>query len=579
MMNNKILESLGQNNSRQFIPQDISTYSFLYLLYKLRSQGIEIKVSEHPVESIDKCTLKEDIKKVLLEYAELPEHFYDYYLEKCTDSNILKLFENTTFSGTENSTETSTDLYWLISCLLKLDEKDEAGIFFNEPYTIRRYFRDNFKVNNITGYEPSKEGWAFLLLKDDLLHTDFLKQIYNVDCNQLNLLIADQFNKIYAFPKIYQKQNSDTRGNQRVIQNMDRSLEDNTGIHIAKVLSTLKENGRAVILVSNAFFTRNYFYYHQDLIKDRNLTGIINLSAGAVYPPNVTASFLIFEKKADNKGIRFLDLRGFGAEIFKMSYGINNSLNPIDRNKIKTLWEQEDSDYSFTVSYEQIIENNYDLNFITYKYNQGLLKKLDSVQGEEKEYFILGEEAEISKSQPKDPDFKLLEPEFVVSEMSRDLGRFLRISDISDNKIQQTMPVVLGTIHADKPTLEEEDIVISKVLPLKIALYRKKINEVVYPGPNLFIIRLKKDSKLRPCYLKAYLESEACAPVWKQLASGGTMSVITKKVLELIQVPYKSFKEQLIFEQQYFDYEDKMLELERNLKELRSNQRNLLMEL
>ncbi len=557
MTNSILLEKLEKRAQTQFNSQDISDFAMLYILFHLRLREIDSSSISDAIKIIYNLNLSEEKKKLLLKYVDPMYRFAD--LEEIKSAEIIRsFFAATSCDGNNTSTKIPSELYSFISFLLDFKEDDNIGLLYSEPYSFSEYISKNYTVKSITGYEALEQSYAFYLFKKEILGIEDNINIYNVDLHDTGNLLIDKFSKIYSFPKIYQKQNSNTLGNERVSLNMERSFEDNTILNITKTLNCLEENGRALVLVSNAFFTRNYELYHEELIDDKLLTGVIHLPAGSVYPPNLAASLLVFDNKKDNKAVRFLDLRPSASDFYKAE----------DLALIRKLWLGQDSENCRTISYEKIKENKSKLNFVAYK----------DKEKSGKNFFILGEEAQIFKSMQVSPEIKTFE-EVNSSLKDYNPSRLLRISDISENRIQHTMPLIISEQlppEAEKSRLEENDIVISKILPLKLALYNSRIFDCVYAGANLFIIRLNRGSKLRPGFLKAYFESTACATEFNQRASGGTMQVLSKKILETMKIPCFSEQEQLALEEQYFSNEKKILELEANIKELQVEQKEII---
>ena len=120
-------------------------------------------------------------------------------------------------------TQTPSGLYGLIETLLKIERIDGFAVFYDGSY--------------FSEYIKGKCGVKFVG----------------------NETVNGKFYRIYAFPPFFQK--SSTRGrlsNVRLVQNMQRSAEDRTEELIDHVLDSLEEGGRAVVMVSNSLFTRNY---------------------------------------------------------------------------------------------------------------------------------------------------------------------------------------------------------------------------------------------------------------------------------------------------------------------------------
>ncbi len=442
-------------------------------------------------------------------------------------------------------TKTPESLFWLIEALLSADERDSVAVFY--------------------------DGSGF---------ADYIKKKGNVRFvgNETN---APDWDRIYAFPPFYQRM-ADTReaSNIRLVQNVQRGAEDYTEELIQKVLDSLGMQGKAVIMVSNSLFTRNYAKLQKKLIEDRALTMIINLPFGAVYPKNVSASLLVFyegfDNYTDNEGIRFVDLRAFasGQSEWSESQKAFEKLSDRDKSVIMQIVETNHSEYSQFVMYEDIIKEDYNLNGNFY------IGKTSSVDVHKP--FILGNEARIFRGlQDKQDGCHLVLGEDPFSCAKKYGGpylpRYLKISDIQSSRIQATMSYIEDGLRPmdDKFRLRKGDIVISKTaVPMKFALF-VGWDDDVYPAGNIFVIRMNEGSKLNPYYLKSYMESGEGRVKLLSLSSGSSLVSFTKDSLKRFEVPYMAAAAQTLIENKYMCYEVEIERLEEELYETKKAQRDL----
>ncbi len=603
-INDFLSECLKASGERIFRGEDLPGYAFLYLLHKALVQ--HIPVSSDPQEMLDKLTLNENIRSQIVN---LVKDFNDIDFERVKkfDSVLISgIFQTTKIEDTNAYTKTPEQFYWVIQMLLDLKEEDTFGQFFEHPRGFVQWICENNKATSFTAYDADQKVHIFQQLKENLLGKKENVTTYTFDFNSKDLLL-DKYSKIYAFPPIFQRQNIQAKGYQRILQNFDRSQEDKTAYNIDLILNNLEEGGRAVILVSNALFTRNYKNLIQSFLADGYLSGVVHLPKGAIIPANLSLSFLVFDK-VKNDSIRFLDLR----QVYH-SKDKNNILSSVEISQIKKAWQgDEDSYYSDTISYKEIERQNYSLNYASYakdlldpigyiltfsedntkSYNaqKSLLEKSEQFsayvnkkplfvadnQNQEKSQnddappFILGNEANIFKGFSDNKALHLLEKDF-----SNGL-RYLRISDITDNRIQLSMSYIeCLPKSAENFLLQENDLVISRVFPLKIALYNR-IYDRILPAGNFLVIRLKEKSPLNPVYLKGFLESENAIKELERIAKGGSLLSLTKGILEQIRIPYKDWDYQTRYQEKYETYEDEIENLEDRIDNLKSKRNSLI---
>ena len=85
-----------------------------------------------------------------------------------------------------------------------------------------------------------------------------------------NETVRGKFYRIYAFPPFFQKSSNRGRlSSVRFVQNMQRGAEDRTEELIDHVLDSLEDGGRAVVMVSNSLFKRNYAKLQKMFVKSK----------------------------------------------------------------------------------------------------------------------------------------------------------------------------------------------------------------------------------------------------------------------------------------------------------------------
>lgn len=570
---------LTNTNYENISEEKIGAFIFLYLLFSAREQGKS--VSKNLKELFFSVSIPEDLRKKIEPYINESEDFAEINLDRYSQTTIRGIFFRTccAIKGKFSVTKITEHLWWIIDCFLNVSEKDSFADFYSDENYSYHLFVEK-KITNITFFNPDTESWIFNRISHELTGLVYYEKCINEDVTNDSFNPGKKYNKIFAFPPIYQKANNiKSPNNVRYVQNVQRTTEDKTETLINKVINSLEDGGRAVVLVSNALFTRTYSDYQNKLVKDKYLTYIINLPLGTIYPKNINASILVFNKTTDNKGIHFVDLRSFGPSQDTLRH-FENVFQYVNQELVLDLLQSTKSEYSRFVNYEEIINKDCDLNNSTYigidfnNININIIAEELLSYENKREKFILGKEAVIFRglqdtSVINEIDPSTLDPQEVFS------SRLIKITDIVDNRITDSMAYIEDVNKSfEKFKLTERDIIISKTTtPIKVAIPDDKN---IYPAANFFIIRINEDSELNRYYLKCYLESKEGLKQLKRLDSGGALPSFTKGNLEKIEIPYMKKIDQHILEQKYQDYENKILKMEMEIRIAREEQRRLV---
>ncbi|MBP5463932.1 MAG: N-6 DNA methylase [Treponema sp.] len=612
----KILAGLGGGPNAQKAEPYIRSRIHLYIyLYLLAEAGEQAAPSADVTELLAAVRIPEDIRSAIQAFAAGTDAFAAFApfagadaadFSRCTKENITALFEQVYASFVTSYTTTGTPetLYRFIGFLLAPGEADDIADFYGNT-GFAGYLCNQHAGRSVSCFEPLVEDWLFARMYAQLTGIQPGYRCLQRDLSGGTDGLAAAFSKIYAFPPFYQKMTvAESTNNVRIVRNMQRSPEDRTTQLISQVLDCLADGGRAVVLVSNALFTRNYAAFHRQLLEDGFLTQVINLPQGAVYPRNVSASFLLFEKQEGNKGIRFVDLRSFTSEAgalapaqmpasktpassqkpvssqmpaaFQTSAASEASVSSASAvlsesagasQMLIDLLAADDSAYSVFVPYEQITAADCDLNSSSY---------IGRSSPDSRPPFILGKEAQIFRGLQDMDSFKILQKQDIAGD-SHFYGsdRYLRITDIEENRIQDTMPYIEWQgREPEKFMLTNRDVIISKTaVPVKVAVPEVPF---IYPAGNIFIIRLNENSVLNRYYLKCFLESEEGLRRLRMLSSGSSLVSFTKGSLGRLEIPYKSALEQKSLEERYRTSEARIRQLEAELKKIKQEQKGYI---
>lgn len=569
--------------------EELNKLAYLFLFHYAKPKTLKDALSKEKMlykKAHSKFPFPKEIVQTLIDYAQVPASMDQEDFDFLKSIDVKKLFENADFCY--DSTQLDESIFWLIAHLfdIKKDKTAEIKSYYFDDFNFNVYYFNeyNLKATSILQDLPLDYSISCLI---DYISCDDPREYDLID-----IYYIDEYNskpnKLFAFPPFFVRESKNTKGYERTPPNTFRSQEDKTEQMILDVLKNLKENVTAVILVSNSLFSRTYSSLRQKFIDEKILTKIIHLPEGTVEPKNVNTSLLVFERNKKNSGVKFVDLRTLSKKD-----SAKKNINPfasIEKTLVKHLLENDEPHLSKKISYSKIKDNNYGFNFADYD-NQKIYEEEEFIYADNLvaescgqkncmdkvyssyakpkslvEHFVLGKEADIFVS--TDITKIKFSPEETIT------GHILRISDIKETRLQNSMEKII--IHfslGEEYALKKTDVAIAKVLPPKVALYHE--DKYIFPTPSFFIIRIKQDSDLLPCYLKAFFDSPEGTRLLEAKATGGGIKSISKTILEKLEIPYMPLEKQKAFEKEFLLLEGQICEHENKLNKLIQDQNNL----
>lgn len=570
--------------------EELNKLAYLFLFHYAKPKTLKDALSKEKMlykKAHSKFPFPKEIVQSLIDYAQVPASMDQEDFDFLKSIDVKKLFKNADFCY--DSTQLDESIFWLIAHLfdIKKDKTAEIKSYYFDDFNFNVYYFNeyNLKATSILQDLPLDYSISCLI---DYISCDDPREYDLID-----IYYIDEYNskpnKLFAFPPFFVRESKNTKGYERTPPNTIRSKEDKTEQMILDVLKNLKENVTAVILVSNSLFSRTYSSLRQKFIDEKILTKIIHLPEGTVEPKNVNTSLLVFERNKNNSGVKFVDLRTLSKKD-----SAKKNINPfasVEKTLVKHLLENEEPHLSKKISYSKIKDNNYGFNFADYDnqkiYEEEELIYADNLVAEScgqkncmdkvyssyakpkslVEHFVLGKEADIFVSTDI-TKIKFSPEEETIS------GHILRISDIKETRLQNSMEKIIIHFSLGKEfALKKTDVAIAKVLPPKVALYHE--DKKIFPTPSFFIIRIKPDSDLLPCYLKAFFDSPEGTRLLEAKATGGGIKSISKTILEKLEIPYMPLEKQKAFEKEFLLLEGQICEHENKLNKLIQDQNNL----
>lgn len=560
----------------------LSVFTFLYLYHQLNEHGIVFDENISISRILQYQFVPQKLLSIVTQFAKIPSFFNAKFINSVDFLNVHSFFHNFSVSEKPNTQITSRELECFINALLDLQSGDKYCQFFTNSffaYETQNPNRDKISFNFCQTTEKNK---FFTKIKNNIVakreeydEENYNCFEYNIDVNCFDEINENSYSKIFANLAI----SSFLLQEKSFYEERTFPFTRDTIIsYLRKIISSLQENGTAIILVSDSFFSRNYKEMQCELINHQLLAGVIKIPFGYVYPKNDNVSLLVLTKEKQKNGVCFVEI-----DDETLSYKNLNIPNLIEYciEVRKSILNPTDSDMNpsekgkqIFVKYQTIKEKQYDLNIYTYIFNPiSYLEHLASSIMEKSDTFVLSNEADIFRGTQS------IEKKDLIENQNDDnySPRFLRISDIDSNSnILDTMPCIQKVPeNCEKFRLTQNDVIISRTInPARIVIPPK--NQVIYLSENMYIIRLNTKSKLSRYYLKAFLESDKGQEILQKSAQGGSLKIITRTNLAKIKIPYLDEELQRDFEMQYLSYEEEIKQLEKDLSKKRDEKRNLI---
>lgn len=411
----------------------------------------------------------------------------------------------------------------LMDYLLKIEEGADILDLYSGIGKIDQVLIKNHKNIKIDGFEINDNSIELAKLKMYTMKND------NVCYFKKDILI-DNIEKKYQYavadiPFIsrYDKEVKKTLDKDCINLNIQVSSRISiTWMTVIKILSLLKENGKAVITtMKGSLFNILDREVRKELIEKGYIESVIDLPNKIVPYTNTEISLIVLNKSRKSNNIKFVDL--------KQCSVMKGKINIIDLEKAKRIIENE----SIKVDFNKIKENNFSLNYNTYTGNVEIEngKKLGEISWD------IFRGYQITSSQI---DEMLVENE---EEMNY---KILEISNINDEgEICSELKMINSKEkNLDRYLLRNGDIVISaRGDKIKKCLINIGYDERIIANGSINVIRADQN-RIEPLYLKTFLDSEKGNISLNNIKSGVTIPSINIGDLQKMIVPCPSMEEQ-----------------------------------
>lgn len=300
----------------------------------------------------------------------------------------------------------------------------------------------------------------------------------------------------------------------------------------------ITDDGKAIgIMTQGACFNGIDKTLRQYFVENGLIEAVITLPAKMYIETAIPVVLIVISK--GNQNIRLVD----ATNIYKRG----RRQNEFEAEHIQTIIEalHTDSAISRTVTANELAIDNYNIS----------PKKLLNKPAEIKNGIAFGN---VIKKIIRGVQLPADEIDEMIVKEPTDY-QYMMLRDIQDGVINENLPY----LRSLEPRLEKYcaapgNLLLSKSgAPFKVAVVDTSIKKMMLATGNLFIIELD-ESRIRPLYLKAFLESEMGICALENAAVGTTLPVIQLEALKSLIIPCPPIEEQQKIEDSYVFNQNKI---------------------
>lgn len=292
----------------------------------------------------------------------------------------------------------------------------------------------------------------------------------------------------------------------------------------ALIYDLLKENGKAVgIMTNGSTWNTIDMPMRKHFIESGRIEAVIAMPSRMFSYTAIPTTMIILSH--NNESVRLIDATKLCVQGRRYNEFSEENISEI----VSAL--SADSEYSKTISVEELRANEYTLSLSRYLDNDisfDYAAPFESVI------------TEITRGAPCNAR--------QLDEMASDEPtnmQYLMLANIQDGIIEEKLPY-LSHIDPkfDKYCLRDEDLILSKNgYPYKIAVASIDDERRILANGNLYIIRVDK-TKIDPYYVKAFFESEKGIALLKSITVGATIPNIGVDKLKKLNIPVPPLTDQ-----------------------------------
>lgn len=317
----------------------------------------------------------------------------------------------------------------------------------------------------------------------------------------------------------------------------------------------MKKPGKTVVLMTNAgTWNKPDEELRKYLIEEGIVEGVILLPERLLSTTRIPLTMMVLSQ--NNKKVKMVD----ASEMFTEGRR-QNSLESPDVTKIVEAYHK-DTENSKEVTACEIEEQEYILNPQRY----------------------IGIDAGITDGIPLgDVSVNVNRGAMIKSVDLNDLSstdetnfQYLMLQNIQDGMIDKDLPYLTEIDEKYKKyCIKDNNLVISKLFPFKIAMARVKEEEEILANGNLYFIELD-ESKVNPVFIQVFLQSEIGMTQLNRYAKGATMRSISIRDLKSIKIPNLPRHKQDLIAEEYENLCDELVILQRQSEIIEDRKSRLL---
>ncbi len=327
-------------------------------------------------------------------------------------------------------------------------------------------------------------------------------------------------------------------------------------LFVEKARQFINHNGKAVCIVLDSSLSKKTDnYIRKRLVEEGWVEAVIALPSKVFSYSNISSSILVLSR--GNKSVRFIDATKL--------YEAERRINIIKVKEVLEIYEsiKEDTENSKTVTCKELIKDDCILKVESYldNYKVDLINpvSLDAVtESIFRGYRITAKQMDNNRRTDK----------------YAKKYKILNVGNINGGVIDNNLDsVYMEKENLDKYLIKNGDILLTcKTSKIKIALYESENEDNVIASGNIIVIRPNK-KKIRPAYLRMFLDSEKGQKLLNSIQTGATIISINTSALKEMPIPLLDNETQQRLAIEYMSILDnlnmhkkKILELEDEIK-------------
>lgn len=307
----------------------------------------------------------------------------------------------------------------------------------------------------------------------------------------------------------------------------------------------ITDKGRAIgIMTNGSTLNSTDMMIRKYLIEEGLIECVISLPERMFSNTNIPTTLIVLSH--NNGSVRMID----ATSICKKG----RRQNELTKDNIETIVNalHADSEYSRTISIEELRENEYVLSLTRYTKNS---------------LYTNGVEFEsIIKSITRGAPCTASQLDEMVSKNKTNM-QYLMLSNIQDGMIDDSLPYLSKMDSKyEKYCLKDKDLIIAKNgYPFKVAVASVKEGQKILANGNLYIIELDRE-KANPYYIMAFFNSKEGDNLLKRISVGGLVPNIGVDKLKNVMIPLPPIDEQNRIAQKQLEAMDEIAKCKQNLK-------------